>query len=426
MGKNSLVKSTTKKKTATKKKSASPKAKDTAKSAPAKTRPAKGTGKPKAGSAKIKKQQAPSLKTLLFKKFDTWQPEKPFVPKGTKQPRAFTAPPFFTGKSEAESKKLRALLFKKFDLAGAPSVPVEEAPATKPPPVSPTPAPEPPTPAEPAKPVVEAEPVTEPVAAKGKEETVKTDAPPAPGAPEPEKKSPEPEITGYQPPAPPKEADPMERAMKFCIAGFALLVLILIAVSASNANRYAVTSSNGGIEIWKGNFAPIGQKRILVLPGVQPSKPLKSQYTKEEAFTLAFDYYLQKADGLLEVSGMPDFEGIRRSLTTAASYAVAENQRTQVNNRLTHLDLMLLLYKAEVALGKGTLEGVETAMGHLKAAGALQLDKNQRAMVNTRMEAAQKKASELKAKAPVKPPAPTGTPPQAAGKKAEKSPPETP
>lgn len=424
MGKNSLVKSTTKKKTATKKKSASPKTKDTAKSAPAaKTRPAKGTGKPKAESAKGKKQQAPSLKTLLFKKFDTWQPEKPFVPKETKPSRAFTTPPFFTGKSDAESKKLRALLFKKFDLTEAPAAPVEKAPAEKPPPappVSPTP------PAEPAKPVEKAKPATEPVAAKGKEETVKTDAPPAPGAPEPEKRPPEPEFTGCQPPPPPREADPMERAMKFGIAGFALLVLILIAVSASNANRYAVTSSNGGIEIWKGSFAPIGHKRILVLPGVQPPKPLKSRYTKEEAFTLAFDYYLEKADGLLEVSGMPDFESIRRSLTTAASYAVAGNQRAQVNNRLAHLDLMLLLYKADVALGKGTLEGAETAMGHLKAAGALQLDKNQMAMVKTRMEAAQKKASELNAKAREKPPAPTGTPPRAAGQNAEKSPPETP
>ncbi len=409
MGKNSLVKSTTKKKNIAKKKSATRKTESTPENAsPRKAPPAAGAGKPKSASAKGKTArgpkkgpQAPSLETLLFRRFDAWRPEKPFVPPVSDKSGDYTAPPFFTGKSGEEAERLRALLFKKFDLDEAPPPAPEKAAA-------PTPKAEKiekkapaAAPSEPDLSLkeIETKTPTAPSGTKGKDKTMKTDTTQkAKDAPEPEKKPPletsfEPEI-----PIAPEKTDPVDRAMKFVIAGFALLVLILIAQSASNSKTYVVKPANGGIEIWKGNFAPIGQKRFLVLPGAQAPEKLKDHYSKTEAYSLAFGYYLQKSDALLEVSGMPDFEGIRKSLQVAGTFAATDAQRAVVNKRLNHIDFMLLVYKADVALGKGTLEGAENAMAHLEQAGALELEKTQQEMVKGRMDAARKAAAGFKAK----------------------------
>jgi len=402
MGKNSLVKSTTKKKTAGKKKNESPKPKGTPKSAStSKTPLVKEAAKPYAASDKEKKEKAPSRESLIFKKFDSWQPDQLYVPRSEKKAADFAAPPFFTGKSEAETEELRALLFKKFDFKELPSRPPPEKPAQKPPPEkseSTTPAPVSEKPSPPVK-KAESKPDTIPAEEKGKKKTMMTETTQAPPAVDKPKKKPEEEVIHYQPPTPLKGADPVDRTMKFVIAGFGLLILVLIAVSASNSKSYAVKPAKGGIEIWKGSFAPIGEKRFMVLPGMQAPEPLKSRYSQEEAFSLTFDYYLNKADALFDVSGIPDLEEIQQYLKTASSYATNEAQQVSVKKRLNHIDYMPLVYRADVALGKGTLEGAENAIAHLEQAGSMELDKNQIEIVKGRMDAARKIVSNLKAKA---------------------------
>ncbi|MDH3880911.1 MAG: hypothetical protein OES64_05090, partial [Desulfobacteraceae bacterium] len=133
MGKDSLVQSTTKgKKSAAKKKTAkkkavkakaAPKAKAAAK---AKAAPkakaaakAKATPKPKpaAKAAPAPKKIAVSVKDLLKKKFPVWKPEKLYsVAPDKGDAKDFTAPPFVSG-PEAEQKRIKELLLKKYDLA---------------------------------------------------------------------------------------------------------------------------------------------------------------------------------------------------------------------------------------------------------------------------------------------------------------------
>ncbi|MFH1102310.1 MAG: hypothetical protein V1714_00900 [Pseudomonadota bacterium] len=195
-----------------------------------------------------------------------------------------------------------------------------------------------------------------------------------------------------------KESDPVDRVMKYVIAGFIVLILIIIAVSSSNSKKYYVQAADGGIEIWKGNFAPLGKQCLMQLPGMKLKETLKAAYSKEEALSFVFQYYLQKSDTLLEVTGMPDFEGIKSYLKTAISYAVSDSQRAVARSRINHIDLMLLLYKADVALDKGTIEGAENALKHLEQAASLDLPSHQAELVRVKTDSARKLIASVKAK----------------------------
>ena len=195
-----------------------------------------------------------------------------------------------------------------------------------------------------------------------------------------------------------KEPDPVDHVMKYVIAGFIALILIIIAVSSSNSKKYYVQAADGGIEIWKGNFAPLGKQFLMQLPGMKLKETLKAAYSKEEAFSFVFQYYLLRSDALLEVTGMPDFDGIKSYLKTALSYAVSDSQQATARSRINHIDLMLLLYKADVALDKGTIESAENALKYLEQAASLDLPSNQAELVRVKTDSARKLIASVKAR----------------------------
>ena len=129
MGKESLLKSTSKKtKSASTKKDEEIKVEK--KTATAKKATAKAKAAPKAKApTKVKKttpvrakKAAPrpkkkkvSVKDLIHKKFDIWKPEKILtVSPDEKYLKDFVAPPFVSG-SEEETSRIKEILFKKFD-----------------------------------------------------------------------------------------------------------------------------------------------------------------------------------------------------------------------------------------------------------------------------------------------------------------------
>ena len=129
MGKESLLKSTSKKtKSASTKKDE--KIKVEKKTATAKKATAKAKAAPKAKApTKVKKttavrakKAAPrpkkkkvSAKDLIHKKFDIWKPEKIFtISPDEKYLKDFVAPPFVS-ESEEETRRIKEILFKKFD-----------------------------------------------------------------------------------------------------------------------------------------------------------------------------------------------------------------------------------------------------------------------------------------------------------------------
>jgi hypothetical protein len=465
MGKNSLIKSTSKKTaekdTEEKKKKAAAKSKKTAKSAPAKAKKAAATTPPKskAGSkskkaakpkavaktspkaktaAKPKKtapkkkaakanapKKAVSVKDLLFQKFESSSPKSVFSPPETElADRDFTAPPLISSDDPNEVKRIRTLLFLKFDEASlksaAEKTKAEKAAAEK-------------AAAEKAKAdqaavqkaaaekaaadkaAADKAFVQKAAAEKAAAEKAKAEQPAAQKAATDKafiqkaaaekaaakKAEPEPDISVSYPP-PPKAAapaDPMEKAFKYGIAGFALLLVILIGVSFANKGNYYLESANGGLKIYQGRFAPMGKELMITLPGVSAPAPSEEVYTMSQVYPLIYNYYLDKADALLGAQGLPDYQGIRRYLNEALKYAPTNEARKAVYERLDGIELMALLYRADIAARKGTIESLEESLDYLNQAAGLEIDETQTELVDQKREVVRAAIEEKKAQA---------------------------
>ena len=349
--KKAVKKSTTAKKTETKPKSAPKTKKVPAKKTPAKktasttkrstkkTKASTSTPKQKAAAPKKKKV---SMKDLLSKKFDAWAPEKPYRPEeSASRAKDFDAPPYVTGKNEAEIERKRKLLFKTFDLGET---------------------------------LIE-EPETGAIEAASPDSQI---PPPPP------------------PPVMTKGSDPMATTMKLCAVGFVLLIAIILKVSASNQSHYYLKPTKAGVEIWQGIFAPLGEDRLILLPGAEKPESIQAVYSKPEVYPLIFNYYVKKADELLEKPGMPDFEGIKINLDKALPYAATEKLRTAAKTRRNNIDVMILLYKTEVAVSKETIPDYEAALEYLKEAQALDVDGSNTDSIKQKTESINSVLSKLK------------------------------
>lgn len=340
MGKNSLLKSTSKaKKKSTAKKKAAAKAAPKAKKAPAvKTKKTA----PKTTQKKV------SVKDLIMKKFDVWKPETLYTVRPDEtDSKDSAAPPFFSG-SEEETRRIKELLLKKFDLAEIKAA-AEKAAAEK----------------------AAAEKAVEP------EVSVSYEPPDSGGT-----------ITD----------DPMEKAMKYLVAAFAVLIALVIGSSMINKNKFYIHATDGALEIWQGRFAPMGEACLISLPGVQPPETIKNIYSKADAFPLIFNYYVEKADTLLIVPGLPDFAGIKTYLNKALAYATTPAANEAVFSRLNNIELMILLYKADVSASKPTLSDLNQAKGFLSEAARLGIDDLKVDLIHQKMDAVDQQIAALKAK----------------------------
>ena len=394
MGKNSLVQSTTKgKKSAAKKKTAkkiAAKAKAKAKAAPKAKVAAKPKVAPKpkaapkakaaAKAAAAPKKEKVSVKDLLKKKFSVWKPEKLYsVAPDKGDAKDFTAPPFVSG-PESEQKRIKELLLKKYDLAEIKAA---------------------------------GEKAADEKAAAEKAAAEKAAA----------EKADEPEVSvSYEPPDSDDTipSDPMEKGMKYLAAALAVLIVLVIGSSMINQGKYYIHSTDGALEIIQGSFAPMGEKLLISLPGVQQPVKAKDIYSKTDVYPLIFNYYVEKADTLLKVPSIPDFEGIKKYLNNAMVYKTTPDSAEAVYSRLNNIDLMILLYKADVAASKPTLSDLKEAKGFLSEAGRLDLNGAKLDLIHEKMDDVDKKIASLKAEqkaatspAPV-PPAETKSPAPAA------------
>jgi len=367
MGKDSLIKSTSKEKsvkksTTVKKTAAKPKSAPKTKKTPAKKTETKkteakkkkaasttkrSTEKTKASTSTPKqkaaapKKKAVSKKDLLSKKFDTWTPHKLYRPEdNASRAKDFNPPPQVTGENKAEIERKRKLLFKTFNLSET-------------------------SPKEPKTGAMEA-------------------ASPVSQIPPP-------------PPAMTKGSDPMATTMKLCIVGFVLLIAVILKVSALNQSHYYLKSTKAGVEIWQGIFAPLGEDRLILLPGAEKPKSVQAVYSKQEIYPFIFNYYVKKADDLLEKPGMPNFEGIKINLDKALPYAATEKLRTVAKARRNNIDVMILLYKTEVAVSKETIPDYEAALEYLKEAQALDVDGSKTESIKQKTESIKTSLSKLKA-----------------------------
>jgi hypothetical protein len=172
------------------------------------------------------------------------------------------------------------------------------------------------------------------------------------------------------------------------ISGFIFIILtgLVIRVSYHNTAKYYLKSAAGAVEIWQGTFSPGEKKRILIMPGVQMPAKTKDVYAKEDVFPLAFKFYVSKADALMEVPGMPDFVGIKAYLNRALSFATTDDLHQTAHRRINQIDLLILLYKADVAATKGTRSGFETALDYLDQAANLNPDEIETELIQKKKE----------------------------------------
>ena len=310
-----------------------------AKKAAGKSKPAKSAPKVKKKAAlaagpkaktKSKKAAAPrkpkvSKKDVLFRDFGT-KAAKGRGTKGSDKAKAPLklpeAPPFVTGYDEKETERIRGLLFKRFDLTV--ERPPEAAGAAAPPEA-------------PAMPL------------RGPEVLAGSGAPPPMVSP---------------------GAGGMSLAIKAGLGALAVLLLIIIGTSFSNRGMFYLKDADGGIEVWRGKFAPIGKDAVLYLDGMEMPRPVQDVYSKGEIDPMVFSYFQGKADKLLNDPGGPDFAKIKGYLHQAASYAPTGALRNGVQARLKGIDFVVLLHRADIALTKGTLPDLRAARGYLDKAAS--------------------------------------------------------
>ncbi len=173
-----------------------------------------------------------------------------------------------------------------------------------------------------------------------------------------------------------RKTNSAKKRLLLIISGLIFIILMgmLIRASYDNTEKFFLISGAGAVEIWQGTFSPGGKKRILIMPGVEVPTNTKSVYAREEVYPLAFNFYVSKADALMEVPGMPEFVGIKSYLNRALSFATTEGLRQTASGRINQIDRMILLYKADVAAIKGTRSGLETALDYLDQAAQLNPD----------------------------------------------------
>ena len=213
----------------------------------------------------------------------------------------------------------------------------------------------------------------------------------------PAEKIPEAHHEGSQstPAVPPRKANPLNRILLSVILAFVILIALIVNASYTNTDKYYLRVSGGAVEIWQGTFSPDGKKRLLIMPGVIPPEKRQSVYTREQVYPLIFRYYVDKADMLMNLPGMPDFVGIKSYLNRSLVYAADEKQRQIAIARLNAVDRIILLYKADVAASKGSKAGLTAAKKYLDNAAKLNPDEIQATLIKQKLATIQKITSAM-------------------------------
>jgi len=375
-----------------------------------------------------------SAEELVLKKFEAWKPETLFsAGEDEDYVKNFAAPPFFPDADEKESKRIAELLAAEFDIKSFPEkLPEEIKPA-----VVETAASEHPetvtvqaeekaikepaavekTPPEPVSVQTDVQAEIPKLSVEATEEKAEqvTAHEPTEKIAEPEK-SPEEAATGYRPPVkraetPKKKSEtpdvsetekgkePMERTVKYFIAAIACAFVLIISASISNVGKYYLKTSDGSLEIWQGNFAPLGEEKLVRMPGEKAPKAVKPVYEREEVFPLAFNYYVAKADALLNQPDVSDLEKIRFYVNKAISFGTTEEIRKIAYDRMKKIDLMMYLSKADIAASKGASGDFQTALDYLsKAAPLVDKESSQAQLIARKIEVIKELMASLEAK----------------------------
>jgi len=200
-----------------------------------------------------------------------------------------------------------------------------------------------------------------------------------------------------KPALPAKTADPMDKTIVIFAGCLAFLVLILLGTSLCNSQKFYIKTAKNGIEIWQGRFSPKGEKQLISLAGVKAPETVRKVCSEIDVYPIIFSYFLNKADAILDAPGIPDFEGIKYYIHQAEPYAITKELRDAADLRLNSMAQTLLIYKADIAVSRGNIADLETAMSSLYKAKAMNLDKSQAESLDKKINAVRGRLEQLKA-----------------------------
>ncbi len=253
-----------------------------------------------------------------------------------------------------------------------------------------------PEPEKPAEPVAEAAPEPE-KPAETKQEAAppkKTEPKPAVTAPAP---PPVPPVVQISEPEPEKSSfDPVHKMAKIGIATLALLLVIIIWASVTNHAKYFIVENRGSVEIWRGQFSPSGKQFFTVLHGTNGPEEIQDYYARDEVYPMIFNYYLNKADALLEVSGLPDYKSISEYLERAQNFTLNAQMGEAVTRRINNIQRLTLFYKIDVDISKGTQTALEAALENLEKVQTLTTDPAQLEAIAQKITYVTERQAELK------------------------------
>lgn len=177
----------------------------------------------------------------------------------------------------------------------------------------------------------------------------------------------------------------------------AILILITVLTSHSNKDNYFIKYKDGAVEVWKGRFSPLGKELFITMPGAQPPNPIKETYSREEVFPFIAKYYIDRADAVLDVPGLPDFEGMRTYLNKSLSFSITSDLEEAAHARLNKIDRMVLIYKADIAVSKDTISELKTALEYLNRANALGPDEMESGLIQQKIDSIRARMAVLEA-----------------------------
>jgi colicin import membrane protein len=290
------------------------------------------------------------LKTLPLKKFEAWKPAKVFrAAVDEEYLKNFASPPIVSGLSDKEAKRIKKLLLKKRDMATIRAEIKKEAAERK---------------------------AAEKVAAE-KAAVEKAAA---------EKSAAEREAA---------EKATMKKVIIGLASGFIILVALIFSASSSNNSKYYIKEKAGVLEIWQGRYAPLGEERMMTLPGVPLPEQINAVYSKTEVFPLIFNYYIDKADAISTMSDTPDYVAIKSYLNEALLFATTGDLRKKAYSRLNDIKFNDLMYKAGVSESRGAISDLDEAMRYLGQASLLKVGAGKSDVVKQKIESIKEQSTEM-------------------------------
>jgi hypothetical protein len=170
------------------------------------------------------------------------------------------------------------------------------------------------------------------------------------------------------------------------IGCLAIIFGILLVASVLNSSKYYLQPKAAGLEIWRGKFSPSGKTLVATIPDAELSIPVASIYTREDAMTVVYDYYMQEAAKRSTVIGEPDFKAITGLYEKAKKYAPTAAQAGIADARLKTITAQSLIIAADEAIVEITPQNIDKALALLDEAASLATDRTQQQLIRVKID----------------------------------------